>query len=140
MNTDHNLSPRQLKRAAIVCFSAVAVLVLVATTAHCQDAPRKKDTAFKLTAATFAGLAAVDVYQSAPCLHSTTCKEVSPVYTQTNPAGFIAIKAAGVGTITWMAWKARKTHPKLAWGLLIGATATQGFVVAYNARQGPKRP
>jgi hypothetical protein len=129
----------QAGRAALVCLVlGIVLLFFMVDVAHCQDRP--KDTAMKATIAGYIAVAAADVWQSAPCLHGTTCREVSPVYKHTNPAGFIAIKAAGVTAVTVTAWKIRKTHPKAAWWLLGATTAAQTAVVIYNARQVPKRP
>ena len=132
MSYNPDVNPATFKRVALITSLCGLAFLCSVLDGHCEE----KKTAFKLTAASYAVLAGVDVAQSVPCLSSTRCREVSPVYKSSSPAGFIAIKAAGVTTFTVLAWKLKKQHPKWAWGLLAGVTATQGAVVLWNAQHG----
>lgn len=122
-----NDNEQRFLRIAIPCFIAF-MLCLWALRADAQDRP------FALTNAALAGLAAVDLAQSVPCLRSPTCREVGPLYRRASPVGAVAIKTAGVAFVSVAAWKLRKRRPKTAWALLGGLTVFQGAVVVHNAR------
>jgi hypothetical protein len=133
---DYNSRPVPRAHAlaiAMVCFILVAIIALWGTCAHAEER-KPTPTPFKAAALTLAVLGTVDVFQSTPCLHAATCRELNPLYAHVPPAGFATIKAAGVGGVIWASWRARRTHPKTAWLILGTMTAIQGLVVAHNAR------
>jgi hypothetical protein len=115
-------------RAALVCF-LLAALCFWAMAA--EAAPLK----FRAATGALAGLAAVDLAQSVPCVRAgAPCREVNPVFSRLSPAPFVVVKAAGMTVATVAAWRMRATRPRTAWALLLSLTAAQGFVVAHNAR------
>ena len=119
-----------MARTAFICF----VLLSCATRAQAQDGP---PLAFKLTAAAYTGLATADVVQTARCIQAKTCVEVNPTAKSyaSSPAMLAFLKGSVVTLTISSAWKAHKKHPKLAWAVLIGATAANGLIVANNARE-----
>ncbi len=132
----HNLTPQQLLRASILCMVlAFIFLTLLVSKAFGQERPH--DTPMKVTIATYAGLATVDLLQTTPCVRSGACRERNAVLKPVagSYAGMAAAKAAGVTVFSTVAWKLRKEHPKVAWTMLGTVTALQGAVVVYNARQ-----
>lgn len=140
MRTPRPVPRPQLLRAAILCTVTGLILTWLSVSGHCEEPERPTPVAFKITIGALAGLAAIDTVQSVPCLQSPWCYEKNPLYKHASPAGFVAIKAAGISTVSVAAWKVRKTRPKLAWTLLGSMTALQGWAVVHNARVLRKRP
>jgi len=111
--------------------------LFVLASAASADERKGGDTRFKIAAAVLVGLGAADVVQTGSCLQAGICTEVNPIARKLNSDyGTLAVtKGAALSLAIWPTWKARKSHPKLAWSVLLAVTAAQGFVVASNARQ-----
>lgn len=134
-----------LLRAALFCLAlfALCFYLLIRVNAQESSVPvRETPTpmAFKATIGALSGLAVADTIQSVPCLNGAHCREANPLYKQTSPAGFVAIKAGGITALSVLSWKLHKRHPALAWTLIGSMTAVQGWAVAHNARALRNRP
>lgn len=125
MNIDY------LRRAAVLFLTLVAIVDVRA--GHCEDSK-----AFTITAASMAGLGAIDVAQTVGCVRAGTCRETNPIFkSQASSALVLGAAKATVVASTWAITSRlkRQGHPRLAWGILIGVTAVQATTVAWNSQQ-----
>jgi hypothetical protein len=128
LNSPHNLTPRHLLTATIICVLACLAL-LWAADASAQDRP------LKAAIASYAALSVLDARQTGACLGAGTCREMNPALRPMPTGALLTVKLAANAGVAVTVWKLRRTRPKTALGLAIAAAVSQGVVVAHNARR-----
>jgi hypothetical protein len=114
-------------------------LGLLLTLAQAQgiDPPKDHPNLRAALVVSLTTLAAIDVGQTAGCVHWHTCQEANPLYkgAADSPVQIAVLKGALVGGIIGGAWQARRTgHRKLSWVLLGVGVGSQAVAVWSNAR------
>ena len=85
--------------------------------------------------AAYVSLSAVDLAQTQRALGTGRYREANPAMAwATKPEAMAVVKVAGTAAVVTAALKLRKSHPKAALALAVGACVVQGAVVAHNAR------
>jgi hypothetical protein len=95
---------------------------------------------FAITTAGYLALSAEDFYLSNRCIQAGACVEVGSYRgVASHPLAFAIVKMGASSALTATAWSIRKSHPKAAWGVLVGLTVAQSAVVVWNSQQGRVR-
>jgi fermentation-respiration switch protein FrsA (DUF1100 family) len=125
-------------RIALLFFVLTFALCICAVSA--QERPARSAKAFTAVTAGYLALSAEDFYLSNRCIQAGACVEVGSYRgVASHPLAFAVVKMGASSALAATAWSIRKSHPKAAWGVLVGLTVAQSAVVVWNSQQGRVR-
>jgi hypothetical protein len=132
------LEAHRVTRAVLI----LGLLLCVSASLQAQTHETGASRPFTLLAGSYGALAGWDAQMTAACLSQGRCRETNPLLQPlaSRPTLLAATKLGTSSAFLWTAFRLRHEHPKVAWGLLIGAVTLQAVVDGRNVqtlRKGP---